>query len=347
MGTHMRNLRIAIQFALAVAIIQTTGCNDMRMSFDSSSRPGNALEIQPFAVLSIDPNDVWLTELLLPSVNITDDKLSKVARLMSEKYGIDVSRRAVAVYGLSELGAAHPLLYLPVKDYGRFLDELGRQFRVKQAIASSITIGRDRLIVMQVGEYAVIGTSLKGIEKGPERPEDLLGDLPEGYDLVFQCRTGMTKKVCSEQMVQSIKSLLGPNLSELMLKSKSVTYALRSRDDKSLEFFADFEPLSGEGDGLQDKVADLVSLRQGWTLTEPEQSALLKINGSFAGAQTEVTFTNVRNSLASIYDSIPKSAPKKFAFDGSRGQSTLFESSGQGVSIREGGAPASGSSGSS
>lgn len=330
LGHEMRVCRIAIKFGLTVCLLVAAGCDGANFQFVSGSNnhPGGDSGRQPFAVLSMAPTHEWFGTAQSLMGN-SDDKGFVWDKKLRKIFGaIDTQRQAAVFFLESEKRGSEPVIYLPVEDYDRFLDQLARQCQLKRAIASSFDYGPYRFLVKQVGEYAVIGTSLEGIKKGPTAPEVYLQSMPQDDDFSFRLNSKSTNKRERMKLANSIHSSFGADFAKMFFQCDSFDCGLRVDSSGSIQFHAQVRPLPENSDEIRGLMIDVVAARGGTGSTEIKEDSLV-FDIAFPSDQANSAWAQIQPGVLNAFVSqltVSANRSPSRASDGPFGLPMLVES---------------------
>ena len=248
-------------FAFAFCIACFAGCGDVNFEFIGKNTPepdANA-DNAPLAVLAAGPSKNWFANAQAAwagSEEVDEWTVQDLEQLMA---GMDVHRPLAAFLYLSDQGMAEPVIYLPVVDYDQFLDELAGVFKLRRAIASSFLIGQQKFLVKNIGDYAVIGTSLDRINQAPRTPDRYVGNLTAEYDFAFKILGDEFPKMEKTRLAQALGDSLDGAYQDLFLKTDNFCIGLNIDPDQGYRCQALLNPVPEDVDAVANLLANTFS----------------------------------------------------------------------------------------
>lgn len=292
----------SIGFGTIFLVLISIGCDRGKFNLGSLTGSQPESETTPFAVLSMAPTQDCC-EKLMPFINSDHDpgKLSdrELQKLLS---GIDSRQRAAAIIYKSTDGVAEPLVYLPVADYERFLDALARRVKLKRAVASTIMFGPNKLVIMNVGNHAVIGLSLKAIKQGPQSPSAFLKELPEDADFVFQWNSHSADKRVKETLIRLLKKSIGEEFARLVSRSKSLDCSLNIDSMRNVDFHARLSPVPENAEQFEAELNDSLAARASTASTKWQDEQFV-LDFTFSSEQVSSTLAAFGHAAKSYFKS--------------------------------------------
>lgn len=237
-----------VTFALLACLVLTTGCETPTTT--TVEKVGDA---EPFATLAAAPLEQWWPEAFAVMEGTSDKILSEkgVRKIFP---GIDIEKPCAASVYMSEKLIPEPVLYLPVRNYDRFVTHLKLKFQLKQAAASKFRFGPFKLYVKQRGEFAVIGTSITGINHSPAFPQSAVDAIPNGHDLAFNLKTKTLSRGEKKYIAKAIKTSLSKQFSELVETNESFTFGLKFNSTKEMKLLTAIKPAPRNAKELADAI---------------------------------------------------------------------------------------------
>ncbi len=323
----MKFFERVFQIGLSICVLLVAGCGNTSFPFGEKLDSTAQAETRPtpFAVLTIAPSQNWFgnIEALMTNrtevTSVSDEKLQKILA------GIDVHRPTAAMLYLSDKGLPEPVIFVPVVDYEGFLDELDRRFRLKRAFACSFRIGQYRFLVKQVGDYAAIGTSVDGINSGPQSPEPYLQEMPKSCDFALQLRIKSLRKHEKKNLFSAVRDSLGETIATMVHQTDSLVFGLTLDSTKEIGLQAQFDPAPANPLEIQQMVQDVFAT-QGWISSTEIKEDHLTLDIDVPSPQIKSVWVQIKPTLESAFKSQLKSLAQRASRHGSYGMMKIVES---------------------
>jgi len=319
-----------IRFGLSVLVLLSIGCDQANFNLGSLRGPEQETKTAPFAVLSMAPTRDCYAKLVTFTTNDDEPVALSDKELQKRLPGIDHRRRAAAVLYKSASGDAEPLVYLPVADYERFVDGLARRVKLKRAVASRFTFGPRELLVMHVGNYAVIGMSLQAIKQGPQSPEPFLQGMPEDADFAFKWNSRSADKRVKRTFIHSLKNSLGVEFSQLVAKSKQLVCSMNIDSSRNVEFHAQVSSGSENSDQVQAELNEVFAAHA-WKASTETNEDFLAFDVAFPSDQVNSTWAKLKPLAKNYFQSQRGAIANCSSSDGPFGSSRTFDSGDGGI----------------
>jgi hypothetical protein len=219
---------------LAIGLVLLAGCENGQINLSFKQQPETVVEntVQPWVVATIQPDQegvLQLANLVAQFQSGTESTVVRVSRelkrFLQPALRQRTDRAMVGVIYAAENGIPEPLLYIPVESYDQFVNDVDQLYSIHRAVATRVRVGHYEMILKQVGDYAVFGTSAEAINYGPQDPESF-ADCPGNSGAVVKLQLDNLSKKELAGVCHSVNSWLGESASQALQDSSSVSLDL-------------------------------------------------------------------------------------------------------------------------
>lgn len=269
---------VSLKLTLVVALLFATGCQ--YVNFNSLTRPDGSTKApgpKPLAVLSVAPGPATF-DVALAMIGLNDPKSKKTQAQEKTFPGIDGQRPVIALLYLTQHGHADPLIYVPVADYEKFLDGLDKKFRLNRAISTTISIRRQQLMLMHVGDHAVFGFTTQSIKRGPRTPQRWADNFSDNSDIAFDW-VGTSQRPQLKRLLAAIKSSFGSPAAQILAQAEFVALQITADPEQNIQLQARIGVDQKNMDQLKKQLDKLVSNQDSLTTeSSPDKHAEFHVN---------------------------------------------------------------------
>ena len=252
----------------------------------------------PFAVLSMSPIASWEDDArtILTSnrrFGLSEDDFDTLLE------GIDLDRPAAAIMYLNE-GIPEPVLYLPLADYDDFKNSLDHVFGLRRAATNTFYYGHYRIKAKQVGDYAVLGVSIDGLNHSPGFPEEFVNEKPADIDWQFKMMTQEVHRKEQRNIFRALKNSLGEEFAQLAKDNLSFTVGLNLDANHDLGIQAEINPLPKDPERIQELLKGAIGEK--WALNTNVQNDKLMVQVDLPMKKVGAAWRNVKPVLQRAFD---------------------------------------------
>jgi hypothetical protein len=295
------------RLGLLVCLLMVAGCADtgVNSSEDQAVRKQSKRGREPIAVISIAPTQKWLADLQGMSSNsfeLVDMDIDQIAKQLP---GTDLQKPVTILLYASKRQTVQPVVYLPVANYEQFLNGLAKRVRLNRAFASSFMVGSQKILVKQVGDFAVFGTSLKQINAAPTSPESFRDELPSGADFAIKVNADSLRESEKQKLAKLVCDYLGDSFEPMNFDAGSIILGLSIDSKAGIQLQTQLSPVPENPEKFQQSLNDAM-VKRGLPFSSEIAKNKLIFDLKFNADQLDAAWSLVSTMLADSYQAQQK-----------------------------------------